>query len=109
AALLPLRPLALLEVFDGLVDDTAVDPPLAVGVAGQQAVIAHDVDDARRALAVLGDPLDRGVGEDPGVARPRDTEAMPDVQARLLGRQRPDVAAQTDALLELAQLGHVEL
>ena len=43
------------------------------------------------------------------VGRPRDAEAVADVVARLLGRQRPDVAAQPDALPELAQLGQCEL
>src|SRR6266850_652293 len=108
-AALPLRPFAFLEILDRLVDDAGIDPLLAVGVARQQAVVAYDVDDAGCALAVLGDPLDRRVGEDAGVGRPRDAEAVPDVEARLLGGQRADVAAQSDALLELAQLGHVEL
>src|SRR5206468_5313117 len=66
---LPLAALALLEVLDGFLDDVRVDAPLAVGVARQQAVVTDDVDDAWRPLAVVGDFLDGGVGEDAGIGK----------------------------------------
>src|SRR4030095_6157252 len=105
----PLHGLAVLEVFDRLGGRAGVDPPLLVRVTGQQAMVADDVDDARDPLAVVGDPLDGGVGEDAAVRRAGDAQAMLDVRPDLLGLQRPDVGAQADALLELAQLGAVDL
>src|SRR5207244_13315975 len=54
-AAFPLRTLALFEILGRLLDDAGVDPTLAVRVARQEAVIAYDVDDPRRAAGVLGD------------------------------------------------------
>src|SRR2546430_1186455 len=102
ASRLPLATLAFLEVLDGFLHDPGVDAPLAVGVAGQQAMVADDVDDARRSLAVVGNLLDGGVGEDAGVGRARDAQAVANILARLLGAEGRDVAAESHALLELA-------
>src|SRR5436190_168947 len=103
------RALAFFQVLDGLLDDRPVDPPLAEGVARDQAVIADHVDDARDAARVLGDALDGPVFEQPEVASARDAQAVADVVPDLVARQRMDRAAQRDALLELAQTRQLEL
>src|SRR5262245_48425464 len=46
----PLHGLALLEVLDRLGGRAGIDPPLLIRVAGQQAMVADDVDDARDPL-----------------------------------------------------------
>src|SRR5262249_49854771 len=106
---LPLAALALLEVLDGFLHDAGVDPLLAVGVARQQTVVAHDVDDARRALVVVVDLLNRGVREDTGVGGAGDAQPVADVLPRLFRTQRRDVTTQADPLLELAELRQIEL
>src|SRR5215470_12937381 len=105
----PGSPLTVLEVLHGLVDDPAIDTPDLVGVADEQAVVAERVDDTRDPTRVLGDTGNRRVGEEPEVARPGDAKSRADVIPRLLRGQGQDAAAKTDALLELAQLGTIEL
>src|SRR5262249_45846073 len=84
---LPLAALAPLEARDGFLHDAGVDALLAVGVARQQTVVAHDVDDARRALAVVMDLLNRGVRKDAGVGGAGDAQPMADVLPRLFGTE----------------------
>src|SRR5260370_7726140 len=89
---LPLAALAFLEVLDGFLHDSGVDAPLAVGGAGQQALVADDVDDARRSLAGVGALLGGGVGEDAGVGRARDPQSLTDALPQLLDPLVPSAA-----------------
>src|SRR5260221_10349038 len=49
-------PPALLQVLDRLFHDVPLDPPLLLGIADEQAVIAHDVDKPWDPAGVLRDP-----------------------------------------------------
>src|ERR1700741_3701364 len=56
-----LRPASFFEIFDGTIDEIAIDPALLLGVAEEQAVIADDVDEPGDAARVSGDPIQRGL------------------------------------------------
>src|SRR5262249_60972663 len=99
----------ILEVLDGLVNDPAIDTPDLVGVADEEAMVAERVDDTRDPARVSGYAGDRRVGEEPEVACPGDAKSRADVVPRFLHGQRQETAAKTDALLELAQLGSIQL
>src|SRR5262252_1066383 len=105
----PGSPLTVLEILHSLLHDPAIDTPDLVGVADEQAVVAERVDDTRDPARALGDTGDRRVGEEPEVRRPGDAKSRADVVPRFLRGQGQDAAAKTDALLELAQLGTIQL
>src|SRR5207249_8344353 len=100
---------ALLEIVDRLSDSLAVDPALLLGVAEEEAVIADDVDEPWNPTRIFRDPAHRRIGEHTQVARTRDAQPGPDILARFARGQRRDLAAQPDPLLELLELGEVEL
>src|SRR4029453_12692643 len=105
----PLSPTALFEILDGFVDDLGVDVPDLVRIADEQAVVAERIDEPRNSARVLGDQLHRRIGEEPEVARPGDPEPGADVVAGLCWGEWEDAAAEADTLLELAQLGPIQL
>ena len=97
-----------LGVLDGAADVRRVDDEGFGDVAGQQRLVTEHVDQA-------GDAPRVGVDEGQRFRRPLDAsiaagDAQPvvDVFADFLGRERGDVIAQRDALLELAQAVAVE-
>src|SRR5215813_7923164 len=102
-------PFTVLEIVHRLVDDSAIDPPDLVGVSDEQAVVAERVDDTWNPARVLGDTGNRRVGEEPEICRSGDAKSRADVVTRFFRGQGQDAAAKPDALLELAQLGAIQL
>src|SRR3990172_7864681 len=102
-------PFALLEIVDGLLDDSAIDPTDLIRIADEQAVVTDRIDEPRDPARVLGNPGDRHIREEPEVGRPSDPGPGADVVAGLVGGQGEDAAAEADALIELAQLGAIQL
>src|SRR5215813_1961848 len=102
-------PLTVLEVVHRLVYDPAIDTPDLVGVSDEQAMVAERVDETRDPARALGDTSDRRIREEPEVCRPGDAKSRADVVPRFFRGQGQDAAAKTDALLELAQLGTIQL
>ena len=72
-------------------------------------MIADDVDEPWNPTRIFRDPVHRRIGEHIQVARARDAQPGPDILARFARGQRRDLAAQPDPLLELLELGEVEL
>src|SRR5207244_4946384 len=106
---LALGPRALLEIVDRLSDNLAVNPALLIGVAEEEAVIADDIDEPWNPTRIFRDPVHRRISEHIQVARARDAQPGPDILERFARGQRRDLAAQPDPLLELLELGEVEL
>src|SRR3984893_1084718 len=100
---------AALEIAHRALDEGRGDLPDSIAVAGHQGAVTHEVDDARDAVAVLMDLAERGAREGQRPGQPRDAQAVLHVTVRLLARQRLQIAADADALVELAQLVELEL
>src|SRR5215813_1433631 len=101
--------LAVLEIPHRFVYDPAIDTPDLVGVSDEQAMVAERVDETRDPARAFGDTGDRRLGEEPEVRRPGDAKSRADVVARFFRGQGQDAASKTDALLELTQLGTIQL
>ena len=100
---------AALEIAHGARDESRGDLPDPIAVASHQGAVTYEVDDAGDAVAVLMDLAKRGAREGQRPGQPRDAQAVLHVAVRLLARQGLQIAADADALVELAQLVELEL
>ncbi len=79
------------------------------GEGGQQQVVADGVDDSRDALTAVVDFTQEFFREDGLIGHASLVHAAMDVFNGLLHLKGRQIAAQNDALLELSQIGSVEL
>jgi len=77
--------------------------------AGHEGPVAHEVDDAGHAPAVLEDARHRRAGEGHRAGESGDAKPVLDVAIGILPAQGLEVAADADALVELAELAALEL
>src|ERR1700730_12182570 len=102
------RPGARLEIADGLAHDVAVEAASLIRVTDEKAMGADRIDHARDLVGVPDDALNRFLREDAEVARAGHAQPGTDVVPGAGLRHRRARAHDRDALLELAQLGHLQ-
>jgi hypothetical protein len=96
-------PVAEIEVAAHLANRAAVHRPLTGCEPREQRVVADHADRARNAVRPLVDQRHRLAREHLRADAPSRPDPPGDVAGRFLQRERPELAAQRDALLELPQ------
>ena len=92
------------EVSDRQSDEAVVDDTGACAIGGEQRTVANEIHHARRAAAAAVNaryscPRERHAAGKPGCA-----QSMLDVAECLISRERLELAANADALVQLPQL-----